>query len=189
MISGIGNKRRFLSLFGALALAATMAAPALAEGDQVDTSVDVGPMTMSVSTTGLTASYVAGSATGTVTLVVDDPRELPAGWATSDGWYVSMGVASNFTGTGGNDDTLAATGLKVTGSTVTLVNGQDETLLGLVSNNTVLGGATPAVLTAAIGEGNGRYSDVIALSLTVPAYTRPDTYSSTLTSTLTEAAP
>src|SRR5690349_14502672 len=118
------TKKSALALIGVAALSLTMAAPAFAEDDTVNTGVDTGSMSMSVTSAGMSASYTAGVATGSLTLAVDDPRALPADWDTSAGWYVTMQVANDFVGTGDNTMTLDETTLKATSLDVSVTAGQ-----------------------------------------------------------------
>lgn len=185
------TKRHVATLIGVAALSLTMAAPAFAENDAVNTSVSTSAIHMTVTSAGMSASYGSGSASGNLTLTVDDPRELPDNWSTNAGWYVTMQVASDFVGTGSNTMTLDHSTLEAATLDVTVVAGQGGAGTPTdAADHTTLGGTSAStVLSAAVGQGNGLYSVDIQTEIALPANARPDTYTSTLVSTLVETAP
>jgi hypothetical protein len=199
------TKRRALGLIAAAALSLTMIAPALADPVTVTTTVPTGTLSATLGGTALTgASYPAGSASSatlSTTLTVDDPTGGANG--TNTGWNVTLEQTGDFSCTncdylGSGSDTfitIAKTNMALTtAGSIALVAGQDidatngpELPAGLSTPTGLGGGSAVKVITAEDDYGNGRYTEALGFTLTIPQFTRPGAYSGTLTLTLSAA--
>jgi hypothetical protein len=116
--------------------------------------------------------------TGAITATVTDTRGTRVGWALSISGTDFVGATT--------DDTFSISNLRLTPGAVQVVSGQRDPLP--VANGFALSGTPQRLFVAANGSGNGRYSMIVAGTLTIPGATVVDTYGATLTVSL-DAAP
>ncbi|GAB4336848.1 MAG: hypothetical protein Kow0010_24800 [Dehalococcoidia bacterium] len=176
-------RRLFITLAAALALV-TASATALAD-NSVTQTVNGGSRTATVADATLAAvnySHSDQSNAGTLTLTVDDSS------GTGDGWNVTI-QSSNFVYTGVNNGTdIPAANFSITAANApVLVAGQ-----AIDATNGPKVSASPTgsldvarkVIEANAGYGQGTYTQVLDVSLTVPGGSRAGTYTATLTVTI-----
>lgn len=196
-------KYRVLALAGAAALSLTIVVPALADPVTVTTTVPTGTISATLAASALTGAIYpatgASTATLTTTLTVDDPTGGTNG--TNTGWNVTLQQTGDFSclnctyqGSGTNTFvTIAKTNMSlsaagsialVAGQAIDATNGPSAPAAPPVG----LGGASAVkVITAADDYGNGRYTESIGFSLSIPQFTRPGNYSGIMTMTLSAA--
>jgi hypothetical protein len=178
-------KTQILGIVGAAALSLTMVAPAFAQ--TATTTVNPGTLSASIGSATLSsATYsntAAGTVTGTMQVTVDDARGTDAGWTVN----ISSG---NFVHGTDTTKTIAATNFSqpAAASNVTLVAGNDAATTVRAKAPGANLGTAYAVLDALAGNGDGKYTADVGVSLNVPAKTPTGTYNATVTMT-TGAAP
>jgi hypothetical protein len=177
------GKKHLLALVAVVATSLSISAPAFAATSSsipVKLNIQSGGLTLSVESTvetqgvslGTNVAYgTGGNATGTFAFIVDDAR----GETTPSGWHVNAQVG-NFNG---------PSNATIPGSALTGVAGNIKTLAG---NSGAPQPTQPkaldqsgSVLVANAGNGAGRYSADLGLTLAIPQYARPGAYSATLT--------
>lgn len=130
-----------------------------------------------VSMSSVTLDGTDKTSSGTMsTLTSTDARGL------GTGWNVTL-VSTNFVKTTDATKTIASTGFSIASPTVTTVDGNTAPTPSAVGN---LGGSGGKLLSAASGNGMGKYTTTGALSLSVPAETYSGAYSATITATIAD---
>lgn len=183
-------KTRIATTATAAIFALGIASGTFAQGSQSDVTQKIEGGTFSYTITDgtltpITFDYTQTSDTvtsGAVTLGVTDAR------GTREGWSVSI-QSSEFlysgSGNGGSANNIPAANLSVAPEAPILEAGESGT--GVTAG---AGGALDAsrlVINAAAGSGSGEYSQVLPLSLTVPALSPTGDYTATITVSTTAA--
>jgi len=133
----------------------------------------------------VTYSHGPQTSTGTMTLTAEDTGVVGLGWNVTV-------VASSFVYSGGfGGSAIPAANLALTSAAApVLVSGQaiDPTGGPKVPATSPLGALDVArkVLQTEVLYGAGRYTQALGVSLTIPAQSRAGTYSSTLTTTISQ---
>ena len=191
MNSTSARLRTAATIAGAGLLLATAAGPAFAAND----------VTQAITGNGLTASVAdlvlpsvpyqnaAHDVVGTMNLIADDSTSLGAGWNVT-----IQSSAFTWTGTANGGTDIPASDFALTSAAApTLIAGQivDVALSTgpQVPPTSPLGSLdTPRkTLVATAAYGAGTYSQVLGVTLTIPAQSRVGTYTATLTTTITSA--
>ncbi len=177
-------KPAILTAIAALAIGATIATPAFATSvDSVTQEITGGTLTASItaaSLTSVTYSNVLQTNTGALTLNVSDAR------GTSQGWNVTVSSTDFIYQVGGpsaNPSNIPATGFSVvTPATPVMVAGQavDGTNGPVAGTGGALSSARQ-VISSAADYGSGDYTQVLPVSLAIPALSQTGTYVATLT--------
>ncbi len=117
-----------------------------------------------------------GTSTGTIAgIAIKDHRAGSPGWSATT-------TCSDFTS---GSDTIAITNLTVTPSTITALGNSSLTGVSTGSAHTYTGTSDPAsLMSATAGNGRGRYTQNLGLSLFIDVSTIPGTYTSTVTETV-----
>ena len=168
---------------GVLTIGVLFAAPsAFAADSSVTQAVTEGARTATVTGPTLTAvavSHTATASSGAASLAVDDLT------GTGDGWQVTEQV-SEFVYSGANGGSaIPATAFSVTAGTASTTNGASMTGVAVGAGGAL--DTARVVLSATVGNGVGAYDLASTATLTVPADARADTYTGTLTTTITAA--
>lgn len=167
---------RFVAVALALLISLSVAGSAAAETVPVTVTVGEGQLSLTVGSTSavtltgagnqstLAYSSSAQTAGGTIAFTVDDGRSGAAGWNVT----AQINALS-----GQNNATIPATAVTGTTSNVTKLAGSDQ--LPQAQQPAAID-QTKKMLVAGTGQGAGRYTASLNLSVAVPAYTRPGTY-------------
>jgi hypothetical protein len=158
--------------------------------DQVTQQVTAGSRTASVANLALgnlAYSHAAQTSTGSMTLTADDSTGSNAGWnvtvqTSQFAWSAGTGGASSGTDIPAANFSLTAAAAP-TSTAGQAVDGTNGPKVPAVSPVGTLDSARKTV-EAAAGYGNGTYTQVLDVSLSVPAQSAAGTYTGTLTTTI-----
>jgi hypothetical protein len=188
----ISPRRRIAIVLGtACLLVATAAGPAAA-ADTVILAITGSGLTASVADLTFTSvgyQNAAHDVTGSMTLTADDSTGSGAGWNVT-----IMASAFNWVGTANGGIDIPAAGLALTTAAApTMVSGQPVSVA--LSTGPQVPPTSPIgrldtprkTLVATAAYGAGTYTQVLGVTLTIPAMSRVGVYTGTLTTTITSA--
>ncbi len=176
--------KRLVAFALVLAVSLSAAGPALAETVPVSVNIGPGQLSLQVNSTQAVALQGAGnqttlpysssaqSATGSIGFIVDDGR------SGASGWNVTAQITNL---TGDANISIANTGITATTNAITKLGGSDQ--LPQSQSSTAID-QPKKVLVAGNGAGAGRYSANLNLNVAIPGYSRPGSYSATVTVSL-----